>query len=164
MGQGQHTVEKGIDTGVGNAIGDGFRIADEELQQLGNENVHDNADKLCRNHGRQDAEQGAFLGTVHIAGPQILADEGGQGHAHGRHGQKCKALHLAVGTQAAHGVGTEGIDIGLNDHIAQTDHGVLNAGGQTLPNDAGHHGPVPAQQPEIQPQVGFRFPAHTPQA
>ena len=58
VGQGQHAVEKGIDPGVGNAIGDGFRVADEELQQLGNENVHDNADKLCRNHGRKDAEQG----------------------------------------------------------------------------------------------------------
>ena len=164
MGQGQQTVEQGIDSGVDDAIGNGIRVADKEPEKLGDEYVHEYAGDLRGHHGGQGSEKRAFFGSGDVSGTQILAYKGGQGHAHRGHGQERETLNFGVGTLAAHGTGTKGIDVGLNDHISQADHGILDTGGQTLPDDPPHHFLVPIELPEVQPQMFLRLPAHPHQA
>ena len=164
MGQGQQTVEKGVHSCVDDAVGNGLRVADEEPEKLGDEYVHEYTGDFCRHHGGERSEKSTLFGPGYVSGSQILAYKGGQGHAHGGHGQEGEALNFGVGPLTAHGVGTEGIDVGLNDHIAQADHRVLYAGRQALLDDPPHHFLVPIELPEIQPQMFLRLPAHPDQA
>ena len=161
VGHGQQEVKQSIDSGVDDAVGNGLRVADKEPEQLGDEEVHEHTGDFRENHGGDDSEQRALFGPGDVSCPQILTDIGGKGHAHGRDGQKGEALNLGVGPLAAHGAGPEGIDVGLNDHVAQADDGVLNPGGQALADDSGRHLPVIPQRTEAQPQMFLRLPAHS---
>ena len=134
----------------GDSIG---RIA-EQANELRREHIGGNADQLRKDHGAGNAEGHTFVDTVEFPGPQILADEGAQRHGKAGDGQKGKALNLGVGSAACHGGFSKAVDIGLNHHIGNGNHGILHAGGQAKLHNPLQTGQMEADLPPTHP-VGF---------
>ncbi len=93
---------------------------------------------------------------------QVLTDEGRKCHGHTHDRKKNESLNLGVGPHSGHSVSAEGIDILLNHQVADGDHGILNAGGQTLIQHLLHHVGMVMQLFEIKPGIIFN-PTHTKQ-
>jgi len=135
VGEGQQAIEQADGAHVAGTEIDGLGGTAEEANELGSEDVGKHTDGLRHDHGAGDAEAHTFLDPVILVGTQVLAHEGGQGHGEAGDRQEGKALQLGVGTAAGHGGLAEAVDIGLNHHIGDGDHGILNAGGQAKPDD-----------------------------
>ena len=97
-----------------------------------------------------------------LPGSQVLTDEGRKCHGHTHNRKENESLNLGVGPHSGHSVSAEGIDILLNHQVADGDHGILNAGGQTLIQHLLHHVGMVMQLFEIKPGIIFN-PTHTKQ-
>ena len=157
VGECQQEVEQADGPGMHASVGDHLGGVIEECNELGCEEIGCNTDQLCQNAGAGNTESDTFFHPVVLVSAQILAHKGGQGHGKAGDGQKCETLNFGVGTAAGHGGGAEAVDIGLNHHIGNADDGILNAGGQTEPDDGFETAEIEADGPDIQ-TVGFLDP------
>ena len=86
-----------------------------------------------------DRDKGPAVGAFLIAGPHVLADEGGRGHGHALHGQHHELIQLVVAAPACHAGRAEIVDIGLDKDIGDRGDDRLDPGGHADRKDlAGH--------------------------
>ena len=135
MVKSQKAVKKGDGPGLAHPVGQHLRVAVEQADELRGPQPDHQADDLRQDGGAQDAEPCSLLHPVHLPGPQVLADKGGQSHGEAGDREEGEALDPGVGAAARHGVVSEGVDVALNDDVGQADDGVLDTGGQAEAND-----------------------------
>ena len=135
VGEGQQEVEQADSTGVHAAVGYDLRRVVEESNQIGCKDVRSDADDFCHDAAAGNTESHTFFHPVVLMGSQILANKSRQGHGKTGDGQESEAFNFGMGTAAGHGGGTEAVDVGLDHQIGKTDDRILDAGGQTEPDN-----------------------------
>ena len=135
VAEGQQAVEQCRRVGLLHTERDDIRLTAERADEPWRQRVDAHTHDLGHQHRAERAELHPFAHAVGLTGTDILADEGRQRHRKAGHGQKSKALDLAVGTAPGHGLRTERVDVGLHDDIGNRDDRVLDAGRQALHND-----------------------------
>lgn len=87
------------------------------------------------NQGDDDAKFQRGLDTIpaslHIAGTDVLADKGRDSLAKSQDRVIDQGLHSEVGGESRDTDDTQGVDLGLDDHVGEGNDHSLNAGGQT---------------------------------
>lgn len=83
----------------------------------------------------QKAGVDCFFQTVILSGAKVLADKSHDCDADGVGNGPINRVNLSESGPGCNGIGTQGIDGGLNKDIGNTVHGRLHAGGQA---DAQH--------------------------
>ena len=139
VGECKQTVEQCDGTGLTDSEFYDSGSLVEQRDEPGSKNIAAYAYELRQKHGGKDAEAGAFFCPVVLLCPQILADEGGACHIEAGDGQECKAFDLGMGAIGRHSQLSEGIDLGLHDHVGESDDGILDAGGQSVAYDLYEH-------------------------
>ena len=157
MGEGQCKVEQCLRPGLPYADGDDRRVIIEQGDGIGGHQQQRQSDKLCQQHGAGEAHPCPPLGPFILPCAQILPRKGGQRHGKGGDGQEHEALHLGVGAAARHGIGAEGIDVGLHHHVGDGDDGVLHTGGDALRRDLLEHRQLEADALGNQPIGAVRL-------
>ena len=140
----QQAVEQRRRARLPHAEGDDLRLAAERAHQLRAQQVDAHAHDLRQQDRAKYAEFHTLAHTVGLTRTDILADKGRQRHRKAGHRQKGEALHLGIRAAARHGVGTEGVDVGLHNDVGQRNDRVLHTGWQPLLDDRLQGRPVKA--------------------
>ena len=151
MAQGQEAIEQRLGFGLEVAVGYHIRVVVEEGDEERRAEEDQQAHSLGQQHRAEHSKPRAALDPVILPGAQVLAHEGRQTHDKAGHRQEGEALDLGIGAAAGHGVGAEGVDIGLDHYIGQTDDRVLDTRGQAEADDLPEHGLVEADLPQLHP-------------
>ena len=135
VGEGQKEIKQGHGAGLSHTEADHLWIVVKEGDQVGREDVNTYADDFGHQHGADETKGCSFFGAFILPCTQILSHEGGQCHGKAGHREEGEAFDLGVGTAAGHRGDVEQVDLGLDHHIRDADHRVLQTGGQTKRDD-----------------------------
>ena len=84
----------------------------------------------------------ALIHTFLFICSEILTHEGRKRHCKAGHREKGKAFDFAIGSDPGHCHLAIRIDVRLNDHIGESDDRILQAGGNSDPDNFPDHHPV----------------------
>ena len=125
-------------------------VGQQVQQRPGAEEQHA-ADGQRQAAHEQEALPGAVPDAVQLAGPVVLAHEGGEGGAEGAGDGPIGPVHLAAHGPGGHHHRAQGVDPHLQQHVRQPVHGALHPGGDADAQHLLEQGSVPLLP---QPQPG----------
>ena len=117
----QHAHSDGQHCGVGG----------EERQHIVAEEPEQRGEQHSGSEAQGQTAAYALLYAVHLPGAVVLAHEGSDGDTEGVDDHPVEHIDFSVGCPCGNGIGSEGVDICLNDNVGDGVHGALQSGRET---------------------------------
>ena len=153
VGEGQQKIEECYGAGLSGTKRNHLWIIIKSGYQYRSKPVDQKAHEFSGDDGTQNTETGSLLGTVILAGAQILADEGGHGHGEAGDWQKAEALDFGISPAPGHGHFPKTVDISLHNYIGNGYNGILETGRQAVLDDLLQEKEIEADFPEMNPVI-----------
>ena len=139
------------------AVGDHGLVGGEQVQDgiLPGQQCRAGAKGVDDPDGKGDPHRALY--PVQTPRTVVLPHKGGGSHADAADGQNVETIDLHVGCKARHGGGTVAVHAGLHQHVGKGDDHVLDAGGQTHPDNAACHFAVQPDGRKLHPAGVLAF-------